>query len=385
MLHPLPVLFAIGSMEGGGAERQVVEILKHLDRSRFEPSLYLVNRRGELLGEVPGDVPITAFSDVNWTARWNYPGRFRRTLVAHLVDAIRDRRAKIVYDRCYPMTTIAAEATRRIDVARVSAAAGDPWADLAVHPRLLRPFYRRRARLAYRTADRVLANSAGLRQRMIEYYRLPAERVTTAYNLVDFERIDRLADERPPTWQSGCFHIVCSGRLHYDKGYLYLLGAIDELVNRRNLKNLRLHIFGQGPQEQELKRFVTQHGLDQYVRFEGFHHNPFAAFRQAQLFCLPSLTEGMPNAVVEAIICRLPVLATDCHSGPREILDGGRYGRLVPPADAAALADAIADAIQNHAAWTTQLEGARRHVIQTYSVESGMKRLEDVLTAVART
>ena len=64
MAEPQRVLFAIGSLEGGGAERQMVEILKHLDRSRFSPSLYLVNRRGELLDELPQDVSVCAFSDV---------------------------------------------------------------------------------------------------------------------------------------------------------------------------------------------------------------------------------------------------------------------------------------------------------------------------------
>jgi len=382
MSNPCRVLFAIGSLEGGGAERQLVEILKHLDRSRFSPSLYLVNRRGELFDELADDVEVTAFSDLQWSTRFNYPGRFRRAVVAHITDTLRTQSPDVVYDRCYPVTTLMAPATRQAGVPRVSTAVADPAAEIGTHPRMLQPYYFKRAHQAYRTADRVIANSGGLRQRMIDYYGLPDELVTTVYNILDIDRIDQLAALSGPDWKSDRFHIICSGRLHPDKGYLYLLEAIDDVVNRREFKHLQLHIYGQGPQEQELKELASARKLNDAICFEGFNVNPFPAFRLAQLFCLSSLNEGMPNAVPEAMACRVPVLSTDCHSGPREILDGGRYGRLVPTADARALADAIEDAIKQYDKWQEPLEPARRHVVETFSVSAGMSRLEEVLVDV---
>lgn len=378
------VLFAIGSMEGGGAERQVVEILKHLDRSRFTPSLYLVNRRGELLDELPADVPVSAFSDVNWNPRLNYPGRFRRDLIAHITGVLREQRPSVAYDRCYPMTIMMAPATARAGVPRVSAAVADPAAEIGAHHWLGRSRHYREAKQAYSSADRVVVNSQGLKRRMMEYYDLPAELVTVIYNVLDVERIDRLAAQRGPAWSPDRFHIVCAGRLHPDKGYPYLLRAVDEVVHQRGLKQVQLHIFGQGPQEGELREFVAAQALGDHVCFEGFTVNPYSALQQADLFCLSSLNEGMPNALPEAMVCRLPALATDCHSGPREILEEGRLGRLVPTGNASALANAIEDAVNNYEAWRTPLEDARRHVIDTFSVKAGMSRLEEVLSAVGR-
>src|SRR5207302_6873274 len=111
-----------------------------------------------------------------------------------------------------------------------------------------------------------------------------------------------------------------------------------------------------------LQAFIDQHQLQLHVTLAGFRANPLVYFSRANLFCLSSLYEGMPNALVEALVCRVPVLATDCPSGPREVLCDGKYGRLVPPADARALADAIEDAIMHPGAWRALLNAASEHI-----------------------
>ena len=106
------VLFVLGSLSGGGAERQVVEILKHLDRSRFRPSLYLANRCGELLGEVPDDVAIHSFSDRptgTWQASLNRATK--TTVIArwrHLAGVLADERIDVIYDRTFLATALLA-------------------------------------------------------------------------------------------------------------------------------------------------------------------------------------------------------------------------------------------------------------------------------------
>src|SRR6266404_181995 len=121
---------------------------------------------------------------------------------------------------------------------------------------------------------------------------------------------------------------------------------------------MNLRILGAGPLERTLSAYIDEHSLQQHAKLVGFRQNPLPHYRDADLFCLSSLYEGMPNALVEAMLCRTPVLATDCPSGPAEILDGGRYGRLVPPADARALADAIEDALSNLQAWRSAVPAA---------------------------
>lgn len=371
-------------MTGGGAERQVIEILKHLDRERFVPLLYLIFREGELLSEVPPDVPIFAFWERHKDMRLRIPGWLQWTRRQDLIQVLRDERVDVVYDRTYLMTLITAGATRVQRIPRVSACVADPEVELAMHARFSLRFSRWNARRAYRQAAYVLANSQGLRQRLLDCFRLPAEHIQVVPNVLDLNRVDRLASARSAGFEPGRFHIVSMGRLHAQKGYLYLLEAIDTLVHERGRCEILWHLFGKGPFEAEFRDAVAARKLEAHVRLEGFEPNPFPFMREAQLFCMPSLNEGLPNVLIEAAACRVPILAADCPSGPREILDGGRVGHLVPPADAPALADAIEDCMTHYAAWQALVEDARLHVEQNYSLASGMARIQEVLEQAAR-
>jgi len=229
--------------------------------------------------------------------------------------------------------------------------------------------------------------SDGVRQAAIDYYGLPPDKALTLYNFFDIERIDRLmAEALPPSEarQPGRFEIACSGRLHPQKGFSFLLEAVRELVHVRGYRQIHLRILGTGVLETELQAYVARHQLGPHVSLAGFRQNPLPYFRQADLFCLSSLYEGMPNALVEAMLCRTPVLATDCPSGPREILQGGRFGRLVPPADSRALADTIENAILEPHAWQSPVPAARNHIEQHFSSAAGIQRLENVLSGLVR-
>jgi len=97
------VLFTIGTMGGGGAERQVIEILKHLDREIFEPFLYLILREGELLEEIPEDVPVKSFWERNINMGLKFPGRIAWTQKQDMAAVIREWKIDVVYHRCYLM------------------------------------------------------------------------------------------------------------------------------------------------------------------------------------------------------------------------------------------------------------------------------------------
>jgi glycosyltransferase involved in cell wall biosynthesis len=402
MSERIRVLFTIGSMAGGGSERQMLSVLRHLDRARFTPLLYLVDRRGELLHEVPADVPVFAFSDRARPIRWNFPGRIHRAQVRDLARVLREARIDVIYERTFFMTLIAAAAARRVPsssrgvaggprrtVPRIAVIVSNPARDLAQTAGRFLRWKRWLLRKAYREAARVVAVSEGVRRSARDYYELPADRIVTAYNFVDLERIDREANARGSV--AGVnprdprrFHIIAAGRLQEEKGFLYLLEAMQDLVHRRGRKEVWLHILGQGRQEAELREFVRTNRLEDHVCIAGFVENPFVYFRSADLFCLPSLYEGMPNVLIEALTCGVPVLATDCESGPAEILAGGRYGKLVPPADAHALADAIEDAVLRPDQWRSLLPAARAHVDEFFSLRSGVARVEAMLEDVVR-
>jgi glycosyltransferase involved in cell wall biosynthesis len=128
------------------------------------------------------------------------------------------------------------------------------------------------------------------------------------------------------------------GRLCPQKDFATLIRAF-RLVRRRH--PVRLVIVGEGGLRKELERFVSELDLADAVALPGYVDNIFSCMANAALFTLSSAWEAMPMVLTEALACGCPVVATDCRSGPAEILQGGRYGRLVPVGDVEALAEAI--------------------------------------------
>lgn len=377
------VLCAIGEMSGGGSERQMLGILKRLDRERFAPHLYLISTGGELLPEVPDDVPVSIFWKRYQRPRINWPGRIHQAQVADLTRVIREQAIDVIYDRTYHMTMITARGAERTRVPRASVIVSNPRVDFETNRERFRWLKLPMLRRAYRTADQVVAVSEGTARLAAEFFHLPPERIQTIYNFVDVDRLGG-ACEVPPDWDRERFHLVAAGRLHEAKGYPLLIRAVRDVVYQHGLRRVLLHILGVGPQEAELKRIVDEYGLASHVRLEGFQPNPFSYLRASNLFVLSSIYEGLPNVLIEAMMVGTPVLSTDCPSGPREILRDGEFGELTPPGDAGALTAAMVDAIQNEASWRFRATQAREYAERTFGPEAGIGRVEKLLLELAQ-
>ena len=151
------------------------------------------------------------------------------------------------------------------------------------------------------------------------------------------ERLDHpwLADRATPT-------LVAAGRLAPWKGFGDLIDAID-LVRTKH--PVRLLILGDGPLRGELQTRIEARGLVDCVQLVGYVENPLKYFSRADIFVLSSHVEGLPNVLVEAMLCGCTPVATDCPTGPREVLDEGRFGYLVKPRDPSSIADGILKAL----------------------------------------
>jgi len=205
----------------------------------------------------------------------------------------------------------------------------------------------RMMRRLYPKADRIVAVSKGVADDLIALLNLPTEKVTVIYNpTVTPELFERAQKPTNHPWfeRNRAPVILAVGRLTKQKDYPTLFRAFS-LV--RQVRPAKLLILGEGEERANLEHLAVDLGIQNDVSMPGFVDNPFAFMAKAFVFVLSSAWEGLPNVLVEALACGCPVVATDCRSGPREILDNGRYGRLVPVGDHEALAKAILETLDN--------------------------------------
>jgi glycosyltransferase involved in cell wall biosynthesis len=197
------------------------------------------------------------------------------------------------------------------------------------------------ARIFFRYANAVVAVSNGVADDFAVLSGIPRERIQVIYNpVISPERMRRAAEPIDHPWFApGQPPVILGvGRLVVEKDFGTLIRAFAELRNRLPS---RLLIIGEGPERSRLEQLVNELGLEDAASLPGANSNPLAYMRRAALLTMSSRWEGLPLVPIEALAAGCPVVSTDCKSGPREILQGGKYGRLVPVGDINAMADAM--------------------------------------------
>jgi glycosyltransferase involved in cell wall biosynthesis len=267
-----------------------------------------------------------------------------RCAVARLADYLQgERPAALLANREWAnRQALAARRRAGVPVRLAFRVGSPPSAGLARRHWPSRLWHRARLRHTYRQADRVIAISAGVAADMLSLTGLPAERVVTLKNPsipVDLDPLAAAPAPHPWLEQRDMPVVLAAGRLVEVKDFATLLRAFAAL---RRQRPARLAILGEGPQRDALTALATRLGVADDFALPGFVTNPAAWMARAALFVVSSRYEGGPNVLIEALACGTPAVSTDCPHGPREILDHGRWGRLVPVGDAPALAAAMA-------------------------------------------
>ncbi len=194
---------------------------------------------------------------------------------------------------------------------------------------------------ATRKADRVIAPSKGVALDLASVVALSPEKVQVIYNPVNLEQVEHLSKEpieHAFFKDSNSATLLSVGRLVKQKNHVIIVNALSKI---RNFYSAKLIILGDGPLREAILSRASELELKECVDLPGFDPNPFRYMARASVFVLSSFYEGFPNVLVQAIACGCPVVSTDCPSGPQEILDGGKYGYLVPVNDEEALAEAL--------------------------------------------
>jgi glycosyltransferase involved in cell wall biosynthesis len=181
----------------------------------------------------------------------------------------------------------------------------------------------------FKKANKILVNSFDFKKEMDKKYSINS---LCILNPFDFKNIKRKSYEKGQKIykKKNSLKIISVGRLTDQKDFLTLLKAIKILKNKREVE---LVIVGKGREKKRLEDYVLNEKLETYVRFIGYQKNPFKFIKQADIFILTSLFEGSPNVLVEALFLKKYVISTDCPTGPREILNNGKYGSLVKIGD----------------------------------------------------
>jgi glycosyltransferase involved in cell wall biosynthesis len=228
------------------------------------------------------------------------------------------------------------------------------------------------ARWAYPRADAVIAISHGVADDLETTLKLSRERVRVIPHPLTpgIAAAAAAAPRHPWLLEDGPPVLLSVGRLTSAKDVPNLLQAFARL---RATLPARLLVYGEGEERARLEALVRRLGVGADVALAGYTENPYAAMANADMFVLSSRREGLPTVLLEALLLGTPVVATDCPSGPREILEGGRLGRLVPPGDPAALAEAMG------AALAERRRPARGADLLRYSVDAVADRYLEAL------
>lgn len=364
MSVPKRIALFIPSLPRGGAEKVLVALANAFRGAGHPVDMILATSSDGDFDDLEPSVDVVDLG----------AGRASRATIP-LVRYLRRRRPTVLMSTLHHGNCVAAVARgiARVPSRLVLREAISPSESLRHTPGLTARFTERLLGRLYRSADTIVAISQGVADDLVTSFRIPADRVVVIHNPVDLDRLERMSREPivvlslwPPT-------ILGIGRLHPQKDFQTLLTAFSRV---RRLRPSRLMIVGDGPQRSALQEHAASLGVAADVSFVGFVPNPQPYLRNASVYVLSSRWEGLGNTLLEALVQGTPTVATDCPSGPREALEAGRWGRLVPVGDAAAMADAIIAGLDGQL-----VSPPRAHIESRFGIQRISKQYLQVLTS----
>ena len=322
---------------GGGAERVAVNLANGLAERGYRTTFVLSEAIGPYLADVSPNVRVV-----------DLHRRHVMTSIAPLARYLRSERPDVLFSHLDYVSVgallarrLARVDTRVVPVVHVNRSQG------RAHSQFRRePIVGMAMKWLYPGATRIVVVSRGAADDLVRTTGVSENLIRVIYNPVITPQIKTLADEPVdhPWFAPGQPGVILGiGRLTYPKDFDALIRAFALL---RRIVDCRLLILGDGEDRDALEGLVKELGLTGTVQLPGFVKNPFSYLSRSSLFVLSSTWEALPTVLIEAMACGCPVVSTDCPTGPREILDGGKFGRLAPVGDIEALSTAMSDVLK---------------------------------------
>ncbi|TKD59116.1 glycosyltransferase [Flavobacterium sp. ASW18X] len=312
MQTDLKISIYINSLAGGGAERVVSYLAPYLHKKQ---KVYVVLNNATIAYTLPEDIPIIYLSSKKEKQNgllkllnlpflaYRYAKFLKKEQITHSFSLLtrpcyvnimarwftNHNYKLIISERNYPsMQYRGSSAQARIN--------------------------RRLVKWLYPKSDLVISNAKASAQDLVENFGVNSSKTATIYNPIAIDRISAI-EPKSDFFNTAYVNAVSIGRLVKEKNHTFLLDAIEPF------KNLRLYIFGEGELRGSLEEKIKNLGLENRVFLMGFESNPFQYLKAADFFLFGSLNEGFPNVLLEAMCCGLPIISTNCKSGPDEMLE----------------------------------------------------------------
>ena len=361
-----PVAYFVPYLKRGGADRMAMEIIRQLIRRGIEVDLIVTQSGGDIWNSIPTGARIVDLKS------WNM-----LTSLLALVRYLKQRRPAVLISTM-GVGNIVSLVTKKYFSRNLKLIVRHENHFSAQYKYSKFGIYLRLLKWLFPVANSVVTVSKDAAEDLKISVPRAASLVTYIHNpVVNFTLFEKVRSPLKHPWldDSEVPVIIACGRLVPQKDYPTLLKAFAEL---RRSQIARLMILGDGPDKPQLMNLVRDLGIQMDVEFSGFHLNPFPYISRARVFVLSSRNEGLPTSLIEALACGTSVVSTNCPSGPREILEDGRWGPLVPVGDWKALARAIQGAL-DHPLDSEKLISRAFHYSSTASINQHLKLLRQLI------
>lgn len=327
------ILFVQETLEGGGAEKVLIDILNNFNYEKFSVDLLLIKKTGIYLKEINENINVMYLYK---KSNFNFLDKLKNNLYSKfLVKKFSNLLFKVKVNKNYDCVVAFLEGPSSEFVSNIKV---DSKKILWVHSdlRKLRRLKLSEEKIIYSKANKIICVSNEVKKGLNELYPETLDKSQVIYNLIDIKNIIKKSNEKI-NYKFNSINIVAVGRLIESKRFDLMIRAHKEVIDRGI--NHDLIILGEGPLKESLISLVRELGVEKSVKFLGFLNNPYPYIKKSDIYIMASEYEGLPLVICEALTLKKIIISTNC-TGPSELLGEGE-GVLIPCGDYKELANQI--------------------------------------------
>ena len=373
MSRSLNILFMIDELDIGGTEQQILELVRHIDKSRYKPMVCCLRSDGRVADEIRQ----LGVKVVLLRKRM----KFDFFIIPKLMRFIKEERIDIVQTYLITANIWGVLAAKLAGVRWIFASERNvntsdqgnkhPFADFVF-------------RVLCTLPARIIGNADAVSKYLVEDINIPKAKVVTIHNGINLDRFDckvdinRKKSELGLDLRSPVIGVIA--RLSPQKNHRMLLQATLKVVN--TIPDLRMLIVGDGPLLGQIKDLCNDLDLASNVIFTGARRDVPEIMQVLDISVLPSLFEGFPNTIMESMAAGKPVIATDVGGNP-ELVENGKTGYIVPSNDPEVMADAILHLLKNRILLAKLGKAGRRRIEKYFTLDRMVQKTEQMYSVFA--